>query len=80
VSTGTEQEKLVTTTRGKLTARTVAAAVLGAVLVLFAVLNSQDVRVHWLITTSTAPLIIVIALCGLVGFAAGWLVARRSSG
>jgi uncharacterized integral membrane protein len=57
----------------------IAAGVLGAVLVVFAVLNSQDVRVHWLVTTSTAPLIIVIVLCGVVGFAAGWLTSRRSA-
>ena len=79
MSTSTHQEKVVTTTRRKLTARMVAAAVLGAVLVLFAVLNSQDVRVHWLVTTTTGPLIIVILICGALGFAAGWLLVRRSS-
>jgi uncharacterized integral membrane protein len=79
VSTGAQQQKVVTTTRGKLTARMIAAGVLGAVLVVFAVLNSQDVRVHWLVTSSTAPLIIVIVICGAVGFAVGWLVSRRSA-
>ena len=48
-------------------ARVIAAAVLGAVFALFAVLNSQSVRVHWIVTTTSMPLIVVIVLGGLVG-------------
>lgn len=62
-------------------ARIVAAAVLGGLLVLFSVLNSQTVRIHWIVTTSDVPLIVVILGCGLIGFALGWLIARhRASG
>jgi uncharacterized integral membrane protein len=57
----------------------IAAGVLGALLVVFAVLNSQRVRVHWIVTTHTAPLILVIAASAVVGFAVGWLLHRRSS-
>jgi uncharacterized integral membrane protein len=65
----------------KASARVVAAAVLGGLLVLFSVLNSQTVRIHWIVTTSDVPLIVVILGCGLIGFALGWLIARhRASG
>lgn len=59
------------------TARTVAAAVLGVLLTLFAVLNSQTVRVHWVVTTTDVPLIVVIAVCGLIGAAIAWLFVWR---
>jgi uncharacterized integral membrane protein len=65
----------------KASTRLVAAAVLGGLLVLFSVLNGQTVRIHWIVTTSDAPLIVVILGCGLIGFALGWLIARhRASG
>lgn len=55
----------------------ITAVVLGVLLVLFAAFNSQTVTIHWIVTTSQTPLIVVIVGCGLVGFAAGWLFARR---
>ncbi len=55
------------------------AVVLVALVVLFAALNSQSVTIHWLVTTSQTPLIVVIVGCGLIGFAAGWLLARRAA-
>jgi len=61
----------------RLSASTVAALALGALLVLLAVLNGQSVTIHWIVTTTSAPLIVVIAGCGLIGFAVGWLLARR---
>jgi uncharacterized integral membrane protein len=61
----------------KARARLLAAAILGGVLVLFAALNNQTVRVHWLFATTDLPLVVVIVLAGLLGFALGWLVARR---
>jgi uncharacterized integral membrane protein len=57
--------------------RAVAGLVLAGVVALFAILNIQTVTVHWIATTSQTPLIVVIAGSGLVGFAAGWLLARR---
>jgi uncharacterized integral membrane protein len=72
-------ENLPSGTRGDrhVTARMVAAALLGALLTLFAVLNSQTVRIHWIVTTTNAPMIVVIVACGLVGAAIAWLVAWR---
>jgi uncharacterized integral membrane protein len=63
--------------RGKPSARTITAIVLVVLIVLFAVANSQSVTIHWIVTTTQTPMIVVIAGCGLIGFAAGWLVARR---
>jgi uncharacterized integral membrane protein len=65
--------------RRKPSARTIVAGVLGVLLVVFAILNSQTVTVHWIVGTSEVALIVVIALCGLVGFAVGWLLARRQA-
>jgi uncharacterized integral membrane protein len=55
----------------------ITAVVLSVLLVLFAAFNSQTVTIHWIVTTSQTPLIVVIVGCGLIGFAAGWLFARR---
>jgi uncharacterized integral membrane protein len=55
------------------------AAVLGGLLILFAALNSQSVTIHWIVASTDLPLILVIAGCGLIGFAVGWLLARRAT-
>jgi uncharacterized integral membrane protein len=59
--------------------RAVIAAVLGGLVVLFAAVNSQSVTIHWVVTTTQTPLIVVIVGCGLIGFAVGWLLARRAA-
>jgi uncharacterized integral membrane protein len=61
----------------KATARLLAALVLGAFLALFAVLNSQSVQIHWIVTTTHLPMIVVIVGCGLIGAIVSWLIARR---
>ena len=53
----------------------VAGAVLGALAALFALLNSQSVEMDWIFASTKTPLIVVIALFSVVGFAAGLLVA-----
>jgi uncharacterized integral membrane protein len=59
------------------TGRLLAAVVLGALLALFAVLNSQSVRIHWIVTTTRLPMIVVIVGCGLIGAVCSWLLARH---
>jgi uncharacterized integral membrane protein len=59
-------------------ARTAALVVLGILLTLFAVLNVGSVKVDWIVGSSHAPLIIVIAVAGLVGAAILWLAERAS--
>ena len=63
--------------RNKPTPKMITAVVLVVLIALFAAVNSQDVTIHWIVATSQTPLIVVIAGCGLVGFAAGWMFARR---
>jgi uncharacterized integral membrane protein len=44
---------------------------------LFAVLNVDDVKVNWIVATSSTPLIIVIAVCVLIGVGLGWVARGR---
>jgi uncharacterized integral membrane protein len=67
------------TSQRKLAPRTIIAAAAGGLIVLFALVNSQTVTIHWVVTTTQTPLIVVIAVCGVLGFATGWLMARRSA-
>jgi len=71
--------KPVAASQRRASPRTIAAAVLGGLVVLFAVVNLQTVTIHWIVTTTDTPLIVVIVGCGLIGFAVGWLFARRSA-
>ena len=57
--------------------RLVAAFVLGGLVVLFAVLNLDDVRVNWIFFKSATPLIVVIVACLLAGAALGAVAAHR---
>ena len=59
----------------KLSARQIASFVLVGFVVLFAVLNFDKSSVHLLVTTVSMPLVFVIAVCTLIGFAAGYLFA-----
>ena len=52
---------------------------LGALLVLFALLNTHEVGVDWLFNTWSAPLILVIAISAAIGFAIGFLVRGHLS-
>lgn len=58
-------------------ARLVAAAVIGAVVTAFALVNLGDVKVHWLIASGHTPLIVVIAIAFLLGMIADRLLIRR---
>ncbi len=59
------------------TVRLVAAVVITAVVVVFAALNSQTVRVHWIVTTTNAALILVIAISAVLGLIVGLILGRR---
>ncbi|HEU4657080.1 MAG TPA: LapA family protein [Capillimicrobium sp.] len=58
------------------TVRQVGALVVGGLIVLFAVLNLDDVEVNWIVGTWTTPLILVIGVAFVLGIAAGLLIAR----
>jgi uncharacterized integral membrane protein len=57
-------------------ARLISAAVLGAVVTAFALLNLDDVKVHWLVSTAQTPLIVVVALAFVLGMIVDRLVIR----
>jgi uncharacterized integral membrane protein len=57
-------------------ARVIAAAVLGAVVAAFALLNLDQVKVHWLVATGQTPLIVVIAFAFVLGMLVDRLVIR----
>ena len=50
---------------------------LGLLLLLFAVLNTDDIGVDFVADTVKAPLILVIFLSSLLGFVIGWFLGRR---
>jgi hypothetical protein len=58
-------------------ARDVAAGVLAAAGVAFAVLNSTEVTVNWIVVETTTPLVIVILVSGLCGAGVARLVSWR---
>ena len=57
-------------------ARLYAGGLIGALLTAFALLNLDDVRVHWVIGTWHTPLFIVIVIAFLCGFAVDRLILR----
>jgi uncharacterized integral membrane protein len=62
-------------------ARSVVAITVAVLITLFAVLNVEDVRVHWIVGTSETPLIIVIAVSAIAGaLLAVFAERRRRSG
>jgi uncharacterized integral membrane protein len=46
----------------------------GALLVVFALLNTHEVGVDWIFNTVSVPMILVIAISAVIGFAMGFLV------
>jgi uncharacterized integral membrane protein len=59
-------------------ARLVATGVVAVLLVWFALINLQDVRIHFWVTSTKAPLILVIVVAGVLGAAVGGLVSLMS--
>ena len=57
--------------------RTLVALLLTVVVIVFAAINTQQVRVHWAVTTTRAPLVVVILVSGLIGAAIGAIVRHR---
>jgi uncharacterized integral membrane protein len=51
-----------------------------ALLVIFALLNTHDVGVDWIFDTVSAPMILVIAVSAVLGFAIGFIVRSHLAG
>ena len=76
LETGGEVAKRGGKSPGKGDRRAIAAAVLGALTALFAILNLDEVKVNWLLGTFETPLILVIAVSLAAGFVLGLFFAR----
>lgn len=63
---------------GKETARNVVGGVIGVYIVVFAVLNLEDVQVDWVFGSGRAPLLIVIVISLLAGIVLTYFAERRS--
>ena len=53
----------------------IAIGVLALVLLVFALVNTHDVNVDFVVTSVDASMIVVIVVSAVVGFALGWLFA-----
>jgi uncharacterized integral membrane protein len=58
----------------KVNVKLIVLGVLAAILVLFAVLNTHEVGVDYVVDTWSTSLIVVIGVSALIGFAIGFLV------
>jgi uncharacterized integral membrane protein len=55
----------------------IAIGILVALVVVFCLLNSQSVRMHWILTSTSQPLFVVIIVFSVLGSAAGYIAGRR---
>jgi uncharacterized integral membrane protein len=60
-------------------ARTAGLVVLAILITLFAVLNTESVKVNWIFGSGHAPLIVVIVISLLVGIVLTYFAERRAS-
>jgi len=74
----TTDRKTVAKAGRRSVARLIAAGLIGAVVAVFALLNFNDVKVHWLVTTGQTPLIVVIVVAFGLGVAADRLLIFRA--
>src|SRR5437762_2977596 len=58
--------------------KTLAAIAVGVLIIAFAIANNHQVKVDFLVTTTDAPLVVVIVIALLLGFILGNLVRRRT--
>lgn len=56
--------------------RLIAAGIVGAVIAVFAVVNLDQVKVHWVFATARTPLILVIVLAFVLGMIVDRLAVR----
>jgi len=68
------------TERGERRPVLLAGAILGGLVAVFAVLNSQRVEVNWIVSSTRTPLIVVIVVFLLIGYGAGVVASRRRPG
>jgi uncharacterized integral membrane protein len=57
--------------------RLLAGLIIGALVTAFALLNLNDVKVHWIVATGRTPLIVVIVVAFVLGVIVDRFVLRR---
>ncbi len=57
--------------------RRIAALVVGVLIIVFAVVNTDKVKVSWIVASTTTPLIVVIVVSFVLGLAGGYLLRGR---
>jgi uncharacterized integral membrane protein len=60
-------------------AKQITVTVIAIILLVFAVVNLEDVKIDFVATDVTAPLVLVILICAALGFVIGWFVGRRDN-
>ena len=68
------------TQKSSITAGRIAVGLLVVLIIVFAVLNSQSVRMHWIVTTTDTPLFVILVLFAVIGLVIGYIVGRRPRG
>lgn len=76
--TGQESGSASSRRRPKESARTIAVVALAVLITLFAVFNLDEVKVHWIVGSGRAPLIIVIVISLLAGIVMTYVAERRT--
>lgn len=74
-----EEQRQEQQIRRSQTLRVVSIVILLAAIVIFAVANADTVSIDWVFAQTNAPMVLVIALSGGIGFLIGALVASRRS-
>ena len=66
--------------QGAVTPGRVVAVLVVVLIVIFAILNSQSVRMHWIVTTTTMPLFVVMIIFAALGMLLGYILGTRPRG
>jgi len=61
-----------------MTPKQITSAVGVVVVVVFALINLQNVTMHWIVGTTHTPLIVLVAICLLIGGGVGFVMGRRA--
>jgi uncharacterized integral membrane protein len=64
----------------KVNVKLILLGVLALILLVFALLNTDEVGVDFIVNTWSAPLILVILIAAVIGFAIGYLVKGHRAG
>jgi uncharacterized integral membrane protein len=76
VPAGSGDRQPLTPAQRRQRTRLITGGVIGAIVAAFALLNLDQVKVHWIVTTGRTPLIVVVVVAFLLGVGFDRLVIR----